>query len=128
MDGSGNMLQHPRPATTLAELSDTQVSTSGELMLPTLTQLLPVDPCLNWMSSIYFCVSEHYRAVRINGVPVGSAGQVMNLSPPPEPSDMEVFYHPAQWGQDRVGWGSSADWCWLGSRQTGPPVSLSDQH
>lgn len=44
MDGSGNMLQHPRPATTLAELNDTQVSTTGELMLPTLTQLLQWTP------------------------------------------------------------------------------------
>lgn len=46
MDGGGNMLQHPRPATTLADLSDMQVSTTVELMLPTLTQLLPADPCL----------------------------------------------------------------------------------
>lgn len=46
MDGGGNMLQNPRPATTLADLSDMQVSTTGELTLPTLTQLLPADPLL----------------------------------------------------------------------------------
>ncbi len=32
-------------------------------------------------SSIYFSVLEHYRAVRVNGVPVSSTGQVINLCP-----------------------------------------------
>lgn len=56
MDGSGNMLQHPRPATTLAELWDTRVSTTGDLMLPTLTQLLPVDPCPHCLDFTYLYV------------------------------------------------------------------------
>lgn len=56
MDGSGNMLQHPRLATTLAELSNMQVSMAGKLMLPTLTQLLPADPCLHCLYFTHICV------------------------------------------------------------------------
>lgn len=63
MDGSGNMLQHPRPATTLAEHSDKQVSTTGELTLPTLTQLLPVDSCSHWLGFIYIHVIVPYSFV-----------------------------------------------------------------
>lgn len=40
------------------------------------------SPSFSTQSSIYFSVSEHfYRDVRVNGVPVSSTGQVMNLSP-----------------------------------------------
>lgn len=53
MDGSGNMLQHPRPATTLAKVTDTQVSMPNELMLPALTQLIPVDTCLPALFAFY---------------------------------------------------------------------------
>lgn len=53
MDGVGNMLQHPGPATTLADLSDTKVSPTGELVLPMPTQLLPADPCLHCMDFTY---------------------------------------------------------------------------
>lgn len=38
-------------------------------------------PLLSTQSSIDFSLSEHYRAVRVSGVPVSSTGQAMNLSP-----------------------------------------------
>lgn len=83
--------------------------------LPSLAPLSPLfylsSPSFSTQSSIYFSASEHYRAVRVNGVPVSGTGQVMNLTPPPllsslEPGDTELFYHPAQRGQDRAGWRS----------------------
>lgn len=75
------------------------------LLHPFLLLFYLSSPSFSTQSSIYFSVSEHYRAVRVNGVPVSSAGQVMNLSPPlMEPSDTDLFHHPARWGQDRVGW------------------------
>lgn len=71
MDGGGNMLQHPRPATTLADLSDTQVSTTSELMLPTLTQLLPVDPCLHCLDLqyLYIITSRSFVCSQVDTLP-----------------------------------------------------------
>lgn len=71
MDGSGNMLQHPRPATTLAELSDTQVSTTDELMLLTLTQLLQLDPCHHRLdfTYIYVMVPHSFVSSQVDSFP-----------------------------------------------------------
>lgn len=55
MDGWGNMLHHRRPATTLAELCGTQVSMINAPMLPPLTQLLPVAPCLHCLDFTHIC-------------------------------------------------------------------------
>lgn len=71
MDGDGNMLQHPRPATILAELSDTQVSTTSKLMLPTLTQLLPADPyrhCL-YFTYLYVIVPHSFVSSQVDSIP-----------------------------------------------------------
>lgn len=63
MDGSGNMLQHPRPATTLAEHSEKQVSITGKLTLPTLTQLFPGDSCSHWLGSAHVYVIIPYSFI-----------------------------------------------------------------
>lgn len=59
MGDGGNMLLHPRPATNPTERRDTQVSTSRELTLPTLTHPHPVDSCLAWWVDSTWTPSNH---------------------------------------------------------------------
>lgn len=64
-------------------------------------------PSLSTQSSIYSLslLSEHYGAVRVNGVPVNSTGQVLNPPPPAlDPIDTQLFNHPALWG-------GGVSWC-----------------
>lgn len=50
------------------------------LLHPFLSSFISLPP-ISPLSHLSTSVSEHYRAVRVNGVPVSSTGQVMNLSP-----------------------------------------------
>lgn len=59
----------------------------------------PFAPLSQLLTSLCRSITEPL----VSRVPVSSIGQVMNLSPLLELSDTDLFYHPVQWGQDRVG-------------------------
>lgn len=70
----------------------------------------PLPPALTHL--LASLLSARYGAVRGGGVPVNSAGQVMNLQRPPPPNHpnpstpLELFHHPIQRWRDRARWRS----------------------